>query len=102
LIARSGSTTFDLGSIFSLISVLFYALTVMTTRRLQANDSSATMAYNSALVYLVAALVLVPLPNLVGEMPDAHPSIAFLLRAWSMPTLFDWLTMSGLGSVWAG
>jgi drug/metabolite transporter (DMT)-like permease len=102
LIVRPGSTTFDLGSIFILISVLFYALTVMTTRRLQANDSSATMAYYSSLVYLVAALVLVPLPILVGEVPDAHPSIAFLIRAWSMPTLFDWLIMSGLGLVWAG
>jgi drug/metabolite transporter (DMT)-like permease len=102
LIVRPGSTTFDLGSIFILISVLFYALTVMTTRKLQANDSSATMAYYSSLVYLVAAFVLVPLPIIVGEMPDAHPSIAFLIRAWSMPTLLDWIIMSGLGLVWAG
>jgi drug/metabolite transporter (DMT)-like permease len=82
--------------------VLFYALTVMVTRKLQANDSSATMAYYSSLVYLVAAFVLAPLPIIVGEMPDAHPSIAFLIRAWSMPTLFDWVIMSGLGLVWAG
>jgi len=102
LIVRPGSATFDLGSIFVLISVLFYALTVMTTRKLQADDSSATMAYHSSLVYLVAALVLAPLPFIVGEMPNAHPSLAFLLRAWSVPTLFDWVIMSGLGLVWAG
>ena len=102
LIVRPGSTTFDLGSIFILISVLFYALTVIATRRLQANDSSATMAYYSSLVYLVAALVLAPLPIVVGQTPNAHPSIAFLIRAWSMPTLFDWVIMSGLGLVWAG
>ena len=102
LIVRPGSTTFNLGSVFILVSVVFYALTVMVTRRLQANDSSATMAYYSSLVYLVAALLLAPLPVIVGEMPDAHPSIAFLIRAWSMPTLFDWVIMSGLGLVWAG
>jgi drug/metabolite transporter (DMT)-like permease len=102
LIVRPSSATFDLGSVFILISVLFYALTVMTTRKLQAHDSSATMAYHSSLVYLVAALVLAPLPMIIGEMPDAHPSIAFLIRTWSMPTLFDWLIMSGLGLVWAG
>jgi drug/metabolite transporter (DMT)-like permease len=101
-IVKPGSATFNLGSIFILISVLFYALTVMLTRKLQTNDSSATMAYYSSLVYLVAALVLAPLPVIVGEMPDAHPSIAFLLRAWSMPTLLDWIIMSGLGLVWAG
>jgi S-adenosylmethionine uptake transporter len=85
-----------------LISVLFYALTVIVTRKLQTNDSSGTMAYYSSLVYLVAALVLAPLPIIVGEMPNAHPSIVFLIRAWSVPTLFDWVIMSGLGLVWAG
>ena len=33
---------------------------------------------------------------------DAHPSIAFLLRAWSVPTLLDLGIISGLGLVWAG
>ena len=102
LIVRPGSATFNLGSAFILISVLFYALTVILTRKLQTNDSSATMAYYSSLVYLVAALVLAPLPAMVGEMPDAHPSIAFLIRAWSMPTLIDLVIMAGLGLVWAG
>ncbi len=53
------------------------------------------MAFYSSLVYLGAALVLLPLTIAVGEIPDAHPSIAFLFRAWSMPTLTD-------GLVWAG
>ena len=101
-VVRPGSVTFNMGSIFILISVLFYALNVMLTRKLQTTDSSATMAYYSSLVYLVAAFVLVPLPAIVGEIPDAHPSIAFLLRAWTMPTFLDWIIMSGLGLVWAG
>jgi drug/metabolite transporter (DMT)-like permease len=102
LIVRPGSATFNLGSVFILISMLFYAMTVILTRKLQTNDSSATMAYYSSLVYLVAALVLAPLPAMVGEMPDAHSSIAFLIRAWSMPTLIDLVIMAGLGLVWAG
>ncbi len=60
------------------------------------------MAFYSSLVYLGAALVLLPLTIAVGEIPDAHPSIAFLFRAWSMPTLTDGLIMGGLGLVWAG
>lgn len=102
LIVKPGSATFDPGSTFVLVSVLFYALTVIVTRKLQTSDSSATMAYFSSLVYLVAALVLVPLPAIVGEIPNAHPSIAFLIRAWSMPTLLDLGIMAGLGLVWAG
>jgi len=102
LIVRPGSATFNLGSIFVLISVLFYALTVIVTRKLQTNDSSATMAYYSSSVYLVLAVLLAPLPALVGELSNPHPSIAFLLRAWSMPTFLDWVIMSGLGLIWAG
>lgn len=100
-IVRPGSAAFNLGSIFILISVLFYALTVMVTRRLQAADSGATMAYYSSLVYLAAALALVPLTAAAGEMPGAHPSVAFLFRAWAVPTLLDGFIMGGLGLVWA-
>ena len=102
LIVRPGSATFNLGSVFILISVLFYALVVIFTRRLQASDSSATMAYFSSLVYLVAALVLAPLPGIVGNVQNAHPSIAFLLRPWTMPNLLDLAIMAGLGLIWAG
>ena len=102
LIVRPGSATFNLGSVFILISVLFYALTVMSTRKLQTTDSSATMAYYSSLVYLAAALILVPLTIVIGEIPDAHPSVAFLFRDWSLPTPLDGIIMCGLGLVWAG
>ena len=102
LIVRPGLATFNIGSIFILISVLFYALATMLTRKLQTTDSSATMAYYSSLVYLIATIILAPLVILVGEFPDAHPSVAFLFRTWTMPSLLDWIVMSGLGLVWAG
>jgi drug/metabolite transporter (DMT)-like permease len=101
-IVKPGATTFNMGSVFILISVLFYALNVMLTRKLQTTDSSATMAYHSSLVYLVAAFILSPLALVVGEMPGAHPSLAFLFRPWVMPTLLDGIIMLGLGLVWAG
>jgi drug/metabolite transporter (DMT)-like permease len=101
LIVRPGSATFNMGSVFILISVLFYALATMLTRKLQTTDSSATMAYYSSLVYLMATFILAPLLIAVGDKPDAHPSITFLFHAWTMPALLDVLIMSGLGLVWA-
>jgi drug/metabolite transporter (DMT)-like permease len=101
LIIQPGSATFNLSTVFVLISVLFYALVVILTRKLQTNDSSETMAFYSTLVYLVSALVLVPLPAIVGNVPNAHPSISFVVRPWSMPTFPDFLIMSGLGLIWA-
>ncbi|MCB0148304.1 MAG: DMT family transporter [Caldilinea sp.] len=101
LIVRPGTTTFNLGSIFILISVFLYALTVMVTRKLYTTDSSATMSYYSTLVYLVGASILAPLVIMAGDMPSAHPSIAFLFRPWAMPTPVDFAIMAGLGVVWA-
>ena len=53
------------------------------------------------LIYLIAAAALAPLAALVGEMPGAHPSLAFLFRPWAMPTPVDFAIMAGLGVVWA-
>lgn len=101
LIIKPGSTHFNEGSLFVLISVLFYALTVILTRKLKAADSSATMAYFSSWVYLISAFIFSPLAAAVGEIPDAHPSIAFLFHAWTMPTVLDLFIMSGLGLIWS-
>ena len=102
LIVRPGLSNFNMGSIFILISVLFYAVAAILTRKLQASDSSATMAYYSSLVYLLATIILAPLVIAVGELPGAHPGVAFLLRSWATPSLFDVVVMFGLGLVWAG
>lgn len=100
-IVRPGTSSFNMGSVYVFVATVFYALSLMLTRRLKEHDSSATMAYYSTLVYLLSAFILAPLAVLVGEMPDAHPSISFLFRAWSTPTAFDLSIMLGLGVVWA-
>jgi drug/metabolite transporter (DMT)-like permease len=102
IIVKPGSANFNIGSVFILLSTLFYALSAILTRRLQTTDSSATMAYYSSLFYLVAAAVLAPLAIAVGPTPNAPASIAFLFHAWAMPTLLDLIVMAGLGLVWAG
>lgn len=102
LIVNPSSASFNAGSLFILISVLFYALTVMVTRTLRTTESSATMAYYSSLVYLAASFLVSPLAAAFGEMPNANPSIAFLFHAWTTPALLDLSIMGGLGLVWAG
>ena len=102
LIVNPGSAAFNEGSIFVLVSVVFYALNVILTRRLQKTDSSATMAFYSTLVYLAGVIVVSPLTAAVGEVPGAHPSLAFLFHAWAAPAGLDLLIMAGLGLIWAG
>jgi S-adenosylmethionine uptake transporter len=101
LIVKPLSASFNLGSIFILLATFFYVFSVMLTRQLRTADSSATMAYYSSLVYMVVSLLLLPISLWVGEVPDAHPSIAFLFRSWTTPSLFDFIIMCGLGLLWA-
>jgi drug/metabolite transporter (DMT)-like permease len=102
IIIRPGSASFNLGSVFILLNVLFYVFAALVTRRLQTTDSSATMSYYGSLVYIIIAMLLAPLVIAIGPIPNASPSIVFLFRAWSMPTPVDLLIMAGLGLVWAG
>ena len=102
LIVQPGSANFNQGTIFILISVLFYAFNVMVTRTLHITDSSATMAYYSTLIYLAATLIVSPITAAIGEIPNANPSIAFLFHTWTVPTALDLIIMGGLGFVWAG
>ncbi len=102
LIVRPGSANFNLGSIFELACVMFYAVGAMLTRKLQTTDSSATQSFYTSLVYLGATLILAPIVISMGDFPGAHPSIAFLLHAWAVPSPVDLLVMSSLGLIWAG
>jgi drug/metabolite transporter (DMT)-like permease len=77
LIVRPGLATFNMGSIFILISVLFYALAAMLTRKLQTTDSSATMAYYSSLVYLIATFSLARWLSLWAIFPTLTRALPF-------------------------
>jgi drug/metabolite transporter (DMT)-like permease len=102
IIIRPGSASFNIGSIFILLSVFTYVFAALVTRRLQTTDSSATMSYYGSLVYMLIAVVLAPIVIAIGPIPNANPSIVFLFHAWSVPTFLDLLIMFGLGLVWAG
>ncbi len=101
LVIQPGSANFNVGSIFELISVLSYAFGAMVTRKLQTTESSATQAFYTSLVYLIGTAVIAPVVILIGDFPDAHPSVVFLFHAWAIPSLLDWLIMSSLGLLWA-
>ena len=54
--------------------------------------------------FLILALLIISIQSIAGkgEISDAHPSVAFLFRDWTLPTLLDGIIMGGLGLVWAG
>jgi len=101
LIVQPGSANFNIGTLFVLVATVLYTLSAIMTRRLKTTESSATMTYYGTLVYLCSGLILSPVVLSIGEMPDAHPSMAFLLRAWTIPTPIDMSIIIALGLIWS-
>lgn len=101
IVKPSGNSELNIGVVFVFLNVIFYAFTVIITRKLQVTDSSSSMSFFSSATYLVAALILVPITTSIGEIPDAPISIGFLLHPWKIPTLTDGIIMCSLGIIWA-
>jgi drug/metabolite transporter (DMT)-like permease len=100
-IVRPGASNFNIGSVFVLVTAMTYALSSILTRRLKHEDSSATMSWFGTWVYLGSALIISPLAASVGESANMHPSFAFFVRSWAMPTPWDLAIISALGLIWS-
>lgn len=96
---RPGSTIVDAAAFLVLGSSFAYALSAIITRRLGVTSSGVSMAFSANLFNLVAAgLIGLAVGN--GTLDGGiHPSLSFLLRAWSMPTLGDFGLMALCGVI---
>ncbi len=99
IMLRPGFGIFEPAALFAVGSASCYALASTMTRMLGPGVSSATMSLHSMLVYIVAAGLT---GLLIGDghlAASTHPSLAFLLRAWTWPTPHDWGLILATGSV---
>jgi drug/metabolite transporter (DMT)-like permease len=97
IMIRPGSSVFEPAALLALYSAFGYAISQMITRSLSVSVSSPVLAFWGNFAYLALALVLAV--AFLGAQADetGHPSIAFLVRSWSMPPLPDLLLMSTTG-----
>jgi drug/metabolite transporter (DMT)-like permease len=68
-------------------------------RRLGATDSAPVMAFYQNLLFLTGALVMAGLFGQGGYQGDNTGSLGFLLRAWTMPSMTDFLLMAATGPI---
>ena len=79
------------------VSAFCYALAQLHGRHIGATESAATMSvYINIMFFLLSGLAGLVIGS--GEFAQwSHPSLAFLLRAWTWPTDTDLLLMLGCG-----
>lgn len=82
IVINPGGASFNPATLLALASAVAYALSIILTRKLK--SSAPAMAVYTTGVYLLAALLLSPVFTNM-QIDSAHPSLLFLLKAWSMP-----------------
>ncbi len=84
-------------SIFAVLSALAYAISIISTRKLDDSAQSIT-AYTTG-AYMLGAIVLSPI--FAGlESSSVHPSIRFLTMSWVRPESADLLLIAFIAVIW--
>ncbi len=85
IMLRPGRETLELAALFPVGAAMAYALLQIVTRRLGTTDRASSMALYVHLAFAVASLGI---GLVIGDGRFAnsdHPSLQFLLRAWTLP-----------------
>ena len=99
IMTQPDGSTIEPAALFAVCAALFYALSVMATRRMGATESGASLAFSATLFY-VGANGLLGLWLGDGSLAKGgHPSLEFLLRAWVVPTWRDFGLMAVCGLI---
>ncbi len=92
---QPGADAFDPAALLAVLASLLYAFEILVTRRLGRTESGASLAF----YLLLAFLILSPVSGLIlgtgAFATESHPSLAFLTRAWIMPTPTDLALLAG-------
>lgn len=99
VVLRPGTDIVNLAALLVIASSLSYAISAIITRRVGATETGVAMAMSGCLFNLVASAAV----GLVlghGKWDEgSHPSLSFLLRAWSMPDWGDFGLMALCGII---
>ncbi len=99
IMVRPGGDLFDWAALLPVIAGLTYAISMISARRLGSSETAPALAFWGNAVFLLAAIAMSAVLGSGAWESDAHPSLAFLLRGWAMPTAFDLMLMMACGVI---
>lgn len=99
IMLRPGAGLFDWAALLSLASALLYGFSQLMARKMGDSESASVMTFYQNGVYLVGAAAAAALFHLAGVTHAVHPSLEFLVRPWTWPTLPDFAMMTACGFI---
>jgi drug/metabolite transporter (DMT)-like permease len=85
IVMRPGAAAFEPAALLAVLSALCYAISQTITRHLGRTDSGATIVTTSTMVAIVVAGVTGLMAGGGDHGAGMHPSLAFLVRGWTVP-----------------
>ncbi|MDP9138584.1 MAG: DMT family transporter [Pseudomonadota bacterium] len=99
VITAPGFGPFEPAILLSLASACCYAIAMVLARKLGVSEPASVMTFYQNGVYLLGAAMIAALLNGLGLTAAAHPSLDFLIRSWSVPSLIDFGLMALCGVI---
>jgi S-adenosylmethionine uptake transporter len=96
VIVQPGMGVFQPAAVFALLAAVFYAVSIIATRKLGRRTNGTTMTLVTVVTYIIGG-GLVGLVFSMVDMASPHPSLDFLFREWSWPLVQDWLLLMVIG-----
>ena len=99
IVCRPGAGVIDPAAMLAVGGAAFYALAQLMARRLGIGERASIMSLMQNVVFFIAAVGMGAIAGRGGFAESTHPSIQFLLRAWHVPDLRDFLLICSTGLV---
>jgi drug/metabolite transporter (DMT)-like permease len=96
---QPGSGLFEPAALLSLIAAALYGIAMLMARKMGNLLPTSVMAFYQNAFFLIGSAVAAGLLHMLGIVHADHPSVAFLVRPWSVPTLLDAILISICGVV---
>ena len=96
---QPGTGLFEPAALLSLISAALYASAMLMARKMGNRLPTSVMAFYQNGFFLLGSALAAGLLHLAGIAHATHPSVAFLVRPWLLPTPMDGLLIGVCGVV---
>ena len=96
---RPGEGVLRLVALLPILAAAAYALMQIITRSVGSTERASTMAFYAQAGFIVASAAMGLVAGDGRFAPDDDPILAFLLRAWTVPTVHDAAAFLGIGVI---
>lgn len=96
---QPGSGLFEPAALLSLLAAALYGVSMLMARTMGVTLVASVMAFYQNLVFLIGAGAAAIALSLLDLTSANHPSLQFLVRPWTLPSLADGLLIGACGVV---